>query len=81
VCAGLQSTSYQPLDDTSGRECGQNCYVNILANPYYTAYFTLSNKDRLTIIELLSFDGLRFSLNQQALTLMEVLGLNATLPQ
>lgn len=75
VCAGLQSTSYQHLDDTSGRECGQNCYVNILANPYYTAYFTLSKKDRLTMIELLSFDGLRFSLNQQALTLMEALGL------
>ena len=75
VCAGLQSTTYQHLDDTSGRECGQNCYVNVLANPYYTAYFTLSKKDRLTIIELLSVDGLRFSLNQQALTLMEALGL------
>lgn len=75
VNAGLQSTSYQHLDDTSGRECGQNCYVNVLANPYYTAYFTVAKKDRLTIVELLSMKGLRFMLNQQALTLMEVLGL------
>jgi len=49
VNAGLQSTTYQHLDDTSGRECGQNCYVNVLANPYYTAYFTLPKKDRLTV--------------------------------
>lgn len=75
VRAGLQSTSYQHLDDTSGRECGQNCYVNVLANPYYTAYFTVPKKDRLTVIELLSVDGLSFMLNQQALTLMEALGL------
>lgn len=75
VRAGLQSTTYQHLDDTSGRECGQNCYVNVLANPYYTAYFTLPKKDRLTIIELLSIDGLRFMLNQEAVMLMDVLGL------
>ena len=75
VCAGLQSTTYQHLDDTSGRECGQNCYVNVLVNPYYSAYFTLPKKDRLTIIELLSVDGLRFMLNQETLMLMEALGL------
>ena len=77
VKAGIQSTSYQHLDDTSGRECGQNCHVNVLANPYYTAYFTLPKKDRLTIIELLSIDGLRFKLNQEAVTLMEYLRLPA----
>ena len=75
VKAGLQSTSYQHVDDTSGRECGQNCHVNILANPYFTAYFTLSKKDRLTIIELLSLDGLRFRLHQQTLTLLQYMGL------
>ena len=75
VKAGMLSTSYQHLDDTSGREHGQNRYVNVLANPYYTAYFTVAKKDRLTIVELLSMNGLSFMLNQQALTLMEVLGL------
>ena len=41
----------------------------------HTAYFTLPKKDRLTIIELLSIDGLRFMLNQEAVMLMDVLGL------
>ena len=35
VQAGLSATPYQHLDDTSGREKGKNCYVQILANPYY----------------------------------------------
>ena len=37
VKSGILSTPYQHLDDTSGRENGQNCYVNVLANPYYTS--------------------------------------------
>lgn len=75
IKAGILSTSYQHLDDTSGREKGQNCYVNVLANPYYTAYFTLRHKDRLSVIDMLSVDGLRFILNKEALLLMECMGL------
>ena len=75
VKTGIKSTSYQHSDDTSGRECGQNRYVSILTNPYFTAYFTLPKKDRLTTITLLSLDELRFRLNQQTLTLMEYMGL------
>jgi hypothetical protein len=75
VKAGTKATPWQHCDDTSGREKGQNRYVNVLNNPYYTAYFTLTSKDRLSLIELLSFDGLNFSLNQSAVTLMQDLGL------
>jgi len=75
VKAGLSSTSYQHLDDTSGRVHGQNCFVNVLANNYYSAYFTLYHKDRLSIIEMLSIGGLKFSLNTQALDLMQTMGL------
>jgi len=75
VKSGILSTPYQHLDDTSGRENGQNCYVNVLANPYYTAYFTVANKDRLTIIELLSLGDLSFRLDQSALQLMKDMGL------
>ncbi len=75
VKAGITSTPYQHLDDTSGREKGKNRYVHILANPYYTAYFTTTKKSRLTIVELLSLDGLEFLLNQNALYLMEEMGL------
>ncbi|MCP3680804.1 MAG: hypothetical protein GY782_11340 [Gammaproteobacteria bacterium] len=75
VKAGTESTPYQHLDDTSGREKGKNRYVHILANPYYTAYFTTTKKSRLTILELLSLDGLEFLLNQNSLYLMEEMGL------
>ncbi|MCP4473741.1 MAG: transposase [Gammaproteobacteria bacterium] len=75
VKAGTESTPYQHIDDTSGREKGKNRYVHILASPYYTAYFTTAKKSRLTILELLSPDGLEFLLNQNALYLMEDMGL------
>ena len=73
--AGLRATPYQHLDDTSGREKGKNRYVHILANSYYTAYFTEKKKNRLTIIEVLSGGELAFLLNQKALYLMEEMGL------
>ncbi len=75
VKAGLQSTAYQNLDDTSGREHGQNRYVNVITNEYYAAFFTLSRKDRLSIIEMLSVDGLKFIVNDLALSLMTTMKL------
>jgi len=70
VKAGLQSTEYQNLDDTSGREHGQNRYVNVLTNEYYAVFFTLAHKDRLSVIEMLSVDGLKFIVNNLSLLLM-----------
>ncbi len=75
VKAGLKSTPYQNLDDTSGREKGQNCYVNVLTNEYFAAFFTLPSKDRLSIIEMLSIDGMKFLLNDTAIELMEAMRL------
>lgn len=51
--AGLESSSWQHIDDTSTRVDGQNHHCHVLGNPLYTAYFTRSRKDRLTIIEIL----------------------------
>jgi hypothetical protein len=51
--AGLASTSYQHLDDTSTRVNGEARYCQILCNPFYTAYQTTPGKDRLTIIDVL----------------------------
>jgi hypothetical protein len=51
--AGLASTSYQHLDDTSTRVNGEAQYCQILCNPFYTAYQTTPGKDRLTIIDVL----------------------------
>jgi hypothetical protein len=51
--AGLASTPYQHLDDTSTRVDGKAHYCQILCNELYTAYQTTPKKDRRTIIELL----------------------------
>ena len=51
--AGLESTPYQHLDDTSTRVDGEQQYCQILCNPFYTAYRTTPGKDRRTILEVL----------------------------
>jgi hypothetical protein len=51
--AGLESTPYQHLDDTSTRVDGELQYCQILCNPFYTAYQTMPGKDRRTIVEVL----------------------------
>ena len=73
IKAGLQSTSYQHLDDTAGRESGKNRHVNVLGNELFSAYFTLAHKDRLSIIKMLSLDDLKFSINSTAFTIMEMM--------
>ena len=73
VKSGLLSTPYQHLDDTNARENGKNRYVNVLGNDYYSAYFTLPRKDRLTIIKMLSLGELKFLINGEAFALMAVM--------
>jgi hypothetical protein len=51
--AGLNSSSWQHIDDTGTRVDGENQYCHIMSNPLYTAYFTRPRKDRLTVIEVL----------------------------
>ena len=51
--AGLASTPYQHLDDTSTRVDGEAHYCQILCNPLYTAYQTTPGKDRRTIVDVL----------------------------
>ena len=51
--AGLESSNWQHIDDTSTRVDGQNHSCHVLGNPLYTAYFTRPRKDRLTLIEIL----------------------------
>jgi hypothetical protein len=75
--AGLSSTIYQQIDDTSARVRGENYYMQILCNPLYTAYFTVSNKSRLTVLEILQTGrenggkSLEYSLNEEAIDLLE----------
>lgn len=71
IQAGLPSTIYQQMDDTGARVNGKNHYTHVLCNEHYTAYFTRPNKDRLTILEILSQGLLTFCFNESAYALME----------
>ena len=51
--AGLVSSEWQHIDDTSTRVDGHNQHCHVVCNPLYSAYFTRPKKDRLTMIQLL----------------------------
>lgn len=76
IDAGLQSTTYQHIDDTTSKVAGKSYYTHILCNPYYTAFFTLPGKDRLTLLSMLCREELRFTINKTAYKLMTELGMS-----
>ena len=70
--AGLASSDWQHIDDTSTRVDGQNQYCHVVCNPVYSAFFTRPKKDRLTVIHLLQGDPEPdFLLNEQTPALLE----------
>ena len=76
--AGLASSPWQHLDDTSTRVNGQNGYCHIVCNPLYTAYFTTATKDRLTVLDVLTnYRPQRFLVNAEGLGYIEMCGLSA----
>jgi hypothetical protein len=76
--AGLASSPWHHLDDTSTRVNGHNEYCHIICNPLYTAYCTTTTKDRLTIIDVLTnHRPRRFLVNAEALGMLEACGLSA----
>ncbi len=76
TAAGLSSTDYQQMDDTGARVKGKNYFDHILCNEFYTAYFTMQNKDRLTIIDILTQGEMKFAFNEQAFLLMQEMKLS-----
>ncbi len=71
--SGLNSTTYQQIDDTSARVNGNNCYTQIICNPYYAAYFTVPNKNRETILDILLCGNEKtYCLNEEAFELMKM---------
>lgn len=76
VQSGLPSTVCQQMDDTGALVNGKNHYTHVLCNPYYTAYFTRPNKNRLTILGILSQEELSFVFNESAYALMEQMRLS-----
>ena len=69
VCeAGLRSSPWQHIDQTSTRVDGQNQHCNIVCNPLYTVYTTTRSKDRLSVLDVLrNGRERRFRLNEEAL--------------
>jgi len=51
--AALETKPFQQIDDTTVRVDGENQYSQIFCNPYYTAFFTVPRKNRLTILDIL----------------------------
>ena len=51
--AGLASSPWQQIDDTSTRVNGVPHHCQVVCNPLYTSYHTTPAKDRLTVIDLL----------------------------
>jgi len=75
--AGLESTRYQQIDDTGAKVKGQNHYAEIICNPFYTAYFTIPHKNRLSILDILQGGKPRtYFFNDEAFSLLESFGLS-----
>jgi regulator of replication initiation timing len=73
--AGLASTSYQHLDDTSATVNGQHWHTHNLGNEFYTAYFTTPRKDRLTVLDVLrDFAPRTYRWNDETWRLLRALG-------
>jgi hypothetical protein len=80
--AGLRSSPWQHIDETTTRVNAQNYYCQILCNPLYTAYFTTENKSRLTVIDVLTnFRERTFLLNTEAFTYIDIFKLPAPVIQ
>lgn len=72
--AGLASSKYQQIDDTTAIVDGEKCYTHVMCNPFYTAYFTKKRKDRLSILDVLRNSKERtFLFNNETIELLEKL--------
>ncbi|MBK5101354.1 MAG: transposase [Desulfobacteraceae bacterium] len=80
--AGLKSSPWHHMDETTTRVNGQNHYCQILCNPLYTAYFTTENKTRLTVIDVLrNFSARTFLLNSETFSYVDLFKLPTSIVQ
>lgn len=69
----LAVSKYHQIDDTGCIVNGVKHYVHILCSPYYTAYFTMPRKDRLTVLDILrNFQPRLFLFNEDAFRYLEM---------
>lgn len=76
--SGLESTTWQHLDQTSARVKGINQTTNVVCNPLYTVYSTTLKKDRLSVLGVLqNKQELEFVLNGLTYELLNTLNVPA----
>ncbi|WP_243146991.1 transposase [Scytonema sp. UIC 10036] len=74
--SGLESSTWQHLDQTSARVKGINYTTNVVCNPLYTVYSTTLKKDRLSVLGVLqNKPELDFLLNQLTYELLDTLNI------
>ena len=70
--SGITANDDVQIDDTSARVNGTNQYCQIVCNSLFTAYFTTPNKDRLTVLSVLTdFMPPHYLYNEQAKLLLD----------
>ena len=52
--AGIAASEYVQIDDTSARVNGVNYCCQVVCSPLFTSYSTVANKDRLSVLSVLS---------------------------
>jgi len=78
--AGLASSPYQHIDDTSTRVNGEEEQCHILCGPLFTLYRTTPRKDRQTVLDVLRLGAPRaYQLNRYAGAFLAEHGLPAAL--
>lgn len=79
IKAGIESSPYQHIDDTGARVNGTNQHFTVLCNDYYSAFFINPQKDRLTVLSILSQEEeLHYLINAYALGFLEAKNLKRT---
>lgn len=61
-------------DDTSARHCGQNAVCTHFGNEFFASFHTTDSKSRLNFLQLLCQPQERYSLNEEMLLSLELLG-------
>jgi len=70
--SGILNSDYGQIDDTGARVNGDNHYCQVVCNDLFTAYFTTKNKDRLSVLDVLTdYAPRHYIYNQQAKTLLD----------
>ncbi len=82
VRSGLETSDYQQTDHSYTRVNGANWYTQILCNPFYTAFFTIERKTRLSVLEILltgeenNGNELEYKLNEETISILKKVGIN-----